>query len=53
MTERQIRDFRYRGLRIPEHMIGAVLRYFNDHALARRLPLRGAGKRLPWGLALC
>ena len=33
MTEQQIRDFRYRGLRIPEHMIGAVLRYFNDHAL--------------------
>ena len=31
MTERQIQDFRFRGLRIPEHMIGSVLRYFNDH----------------------
>ena len=31
MTEHQIRGFRYRGLGIPEHMIGGTLRYFNDH----------------------
>ena len=31
MTEREILDFRYRGLRIPEHMTDAVLAYFNDH----------------------
>ena len=31
MTDQQIRDFRFRGWRIPEHMILAVLSYFNDH----------------------
>ena len=33
MTEKQIRDSSYRGRYIPEHMIGAVLRYFNDHSM--------------------
>ena len=31
MTEQQIRDSSYRGRHIPEHMIGAVLGYFNEH----------------------
>ena len=30
MTEQQIRRIRMRGLKIPEHMIPSVLRYFND-----------------------
>ena len=31
MTEQQIRNISIHGMRIPEHMIGATLRYFNDH----------------------
>ena len=31
MTEHQIRNIRMNGVGIPEHMIGAVLGYFNDH----------------------
>ena len=36
MTEQDVRDARYRGSRyrgvqIPEHMIGAALSYFNEH----------------------
>ena len=31
MTEQQIRNINMHGLRIPEHMIYAVLAYFNDH----------------------
>ena len=31
MTAQQIREFRFRGEHIPEHMISSVLRYFNDH----------------------
>ena len=31
MTEQQIRSINMGGVRIPEHMIGATLRYFNDH----------------------
>ena len=31
MTEQQIREFSFRDEHIPEHMIGGVLRYFNDH----------------------
>ena len=31
MTEEQIRSISMGGERIPEHMIGGVLRYFNDH----------------------
>ena len=33
MTAQQVRSFRFRGRGIPEHMIGGVLRYFNDHIL--------------------
>ena len=34
MTEEQIRTFRlHPDRRIPEHMIGALLRYFNEHIL--------------------
>ena len=31
MTEQQIRSINMGGVRIPEHMIHATLRYFNDH----------------------
>ena len=31
MTEQEIRTFSFHGEYLPEHMIGAVLRYFNDH----------------------
>ena len=33
MTAQQIRNYSFRGKYIPEHMIGGVLRYFNDHIL--------------------
>ena len=32
MTELHIRNIHMNGVGIPEHMIGAVLRYFNEHA---------------------
>ena len=31
MTAQQICSINMGGVRIPEHMIGATLRYFNDH----------------------
>ena len=31
MTEQTVRDFKFRGHHLPEHMIDSVLRYFNDH----------------------
>ena len=31
MTEQCVSDFRLHGRGIPSHMIGPVLRYFNDH----------------------
>ena len=31
MTEQTINNFSYRGSHIPEHMIDAVLMYFNEH----------------------
>ena len=33
MTEKQIRRVSVNGIGIPEHMIAAVLRYFNEHML--------------------
>ena len=31
MTEQHVSDFRLHGRGIPSHMIGPVLRYFNEH----------------------